>query len=102
MSWELDRGAIESLVALPEVAAHLSALATQAKAATERIAPRGPTLQYSRSIVVGPVEVKGKTVSTTYGSTDPAAHIVERGSVNNPPYMPLHRAAQALGLKVEK
>jgi hypothetical protein len=32
------------------------------------------------------------------GNTDFAAHIVEWGSVNNPPYAPLRRGVQAAGL----
>lgn len=37
-------------------------------------------------------------VATVY-STDPFAHLVEWGSVNNPAYGPLRRAAQRLGLR---
>lgn len=30
-------------------------------------------------------------------TTDPAGHLIEWGSVNNPPYAPLRRAVQATG-----
>lgn len=30
-------------------------------------------------------------------TTDPAGHIVEWGSINNPPYAPLRRAAESVG-----
>lgn len=33
-------------------------------------------------------------------STDPFAHLVEFGSVNNPPYAPLRRAVESVGLTV--
>lgn len=33
--------------------------------------------------------------------TDPFAHLVEAGSVNNPPYSPLRRGARAAGLRLE-
>lgn len=91
-TWTLNPVAIKSVAKSASVKAQVAAIAKRGKEETERIAPRGPTKQYSRSIVAG---------DDWYGSTDPAAHIVERGSVNSPPYMPLHRAAHSLGLKVE-
>lgn len=101
MSHSVDRAAVAAFVRGPEVATELGNLRTRAANETRRIAPRGPTRQYSKSIVEGPIEVTAKGVKTSYGSTDFAAHIVENGSVNNPPYRPLTRGAQALGLKVE-
>lgn len=100
-TWEPKRSAIRAIVHRQEVADELASLRSEAAAATRRVAPRGPTGMYAGSIVEGPIETRGGEVSTTYGSTDFAAHIVERGSVNNPPYMPLHRGAQAVGLRVE-
>lgn len=37
--------------------------------------------------------------SATVGNTDIAAHIIEYGSVNNPPYAPLRRGVSAAGLR---
>lgn len=36
------------------------------------------------------------------GSTDPFGHIIEYGSVNNPPYRPVTRAVHSLGLVFEE
>lgn len=101
LSWEPDHLALAAVARSPEIIAELEDIRDRAAAETERIAPHGATGDYSRSIVRGPVEIRGDEVSTSYGSKDFAAHIVEFGSVNNPPYRPLHRAAAALGLKVE-
>jgi hypothetical protein len=100
MSHTVDRAAVLAFAKGPQVAAELVALRSRAARETRRIAPKGPTGMYSESIVEGPVEQTAKGLATSYGSTDFAAHIVEVGSVNNPPYRPLHRAAQALGLRV--
>lgn len=38
-------------------------------------------------------------LSGTVGNTDVASHLVEYGSVNNPPYAPLRRGVMAAGLR---
>lgn len=100
-TWEPDRAAIRAIIHRQEVADELANLRSEAAQAARHVAPHGPTGMYAESIVEGPIETRGGEVSTSYGSTDFAAHIVERGSVNNPPYMPLHRGAAAVGLRVE-
>ena len=91
-TYELNHSAIKAIPEMPSIKAIVAQIAKRGATETRRIAPRGPTGQYAGSIVSG---------SDSYGSTDSAAHIVEFGSVNNAPYRPLHRAAQAMGLKVE-
>jgi hypothetical protein len=36
------------------------------------------------------------------GNLDPFAHLVEAGSIHNPPYSPLRRGAQAAGLHLRE
>ena len=38
-------------------------------------------------------------LSATVGNTDIAAHLIEYGSVNNPPYAPLRRGVSAAALR---
>lgn len=99
--WEPDRAAQRALAHSAEVVAELLALRDAAAAEARRLAPVGKTGHYARSIVTGPVELDGGEPTTTYGSTDIAAHLVEFGSAHNPPYRPLTRGAQAVGLEVE-
>lgn len=75
------------------VTGHAERAATQVRA----VAPRGESGRYQRSIVV--ID-QGDTVAVA--STDFAAHIVEWGSVNNPPYAPLRRGARAAGLDLKQ
>ncbi len=82
------------------MAAELANLRSRAAKETRRVAPKGPTGMYGGSIVEEPIRKTPAGLATGYGSTDFAAHIVEFGSVNNQPYRPLHKGAQAAGLKV--
>lgn len=72
-------------------------VAKAVKAEVQRIAPAGgPARGYRESITVD------QHAETKVGSTDPFAHLIEYGSVNNPPYAPLRRAVRNLGLKVKE
>jgi hypothetical protein len=100
-SHSVDRAAARAFAQGPAVAAELANLRARAAKETRRVAPTGPTGMYGDSIVEEPIRRTAGGLATGYGSTDFAAHIVENGSVNNQPYRPLHRGAQAVGLKVE-
>lgn len=41
-----------------------------------------------------------RTDGATLYTDDPAGHLIEYGSVNNPPYAPLRKAAEAVGGQV--
>lgn len=91
---------IDELMTSAEAAAFLTDLAGSVKTEVEQIAPRHSG-HYADSIEVSePVHEDGGVVVYVY-STDFAAHIVELGSVNNPPYRPLTRGAANLGLEVQ-
>ena len=67
--------------------------------AVEAVAPRGPGPRggaYRGSITV--VRENGLVAVI---STDPFAHLVEWGSVNNPAYAPLRRGVRAAGLRLD-
>ena len=100
LSHTIDHAAVARVAKGPEVVAELVEARGKLARETRRIAPHGPTNQYSESIVEGPMETDGGNVATSYGSSDWAAHIVEFGSVTSPAYRCLHRAAGALGYRV--
>lgn len=60
-------------------------------------APRGATGDYAQSVHV--LEIAGRTYVRT---NDFAGHMVEWGSVNNPPYAPIRRGVKAAGLRLEE
>jgi hypothetical protein len=72
--------------------AEMHELAEKVAENARQLAPRD-TGQYASSIIV-----QGSIVATTAF----AGHMVEWGSVNNPPYAPLRRACRAAGLRVRE
>jgi hypothetical protein len=48
------------------------------------------------------IEVEIVDDEVRLGSGDPVAHIVEWGSVNNPPYAPIRRGVRAVGLRLDE
>jgi hypothetical protein len=83
------------LAASPTMQTALSAAAVVIAGEIRRAAPigQGPDAgHYKRSI-----RSKGPVVY----STDPFAHLVEWGSVNNPAYAPLRRGVLAAGLRLD-
>lgn len=64
------------------------------KGNVEQIAPSGASGQYHDSIEV---DDEGSV-----GTTDPFGHLVEWGSVNNPPYAPIRRGVELAGLRLEE
>jgi hypothetical protein len=88
----------------PDLHAMLWEEAEKVKVMVEAIAPVGnsdPGARgagyYKRHVVV--VEDKGQVC---VGDTDFAAHFVEWGSVNNPPYAPIRRGVRAAGLDLRE
>jgi hypothetical protein len=84
----------------PRLAAELAAapeIHRQAAGHAQRLSPRGPGRgpHFADSLRVAD---DGDDVRLE--STDPFAHIIEFGSVNNPPYAPLRRGVRAAGLRL--
>lgn len=77
--------------------AHMHKRAQAVKRFAIGAAPRGATDDYAASIDV--VERGAKTYVRT---NDFAGHMVEFGSVNNPPYAPIRKGARAAGLRLDE
>ncbi len=75
----------------PEMLRARKAVAEQVVREAEAVAPEGSG-RYKRSLqaVVDGAEVRAE-------SSDPAAHLVEFGSINNEAYAPLRRGAERVG-----
>lgn len=83
------------LAASPGVAGALEVAARAAKRQAEAASPKGgPAPGYAARFRV----TTGATVRLE--NLDIAAHIVEWGSANNPPYAPLRRGTRAAGLRI--
>lgn len=85
--------------------AGLAELAVQLTPAQQKIADQvvaaananNPTHRFQFSILR--TQQDGDGVIITAGTKYPFAHIIEYGSVNNPPYAPLRKAVTGLGLR---
>ena len=93
---------LEEISTLPGAADAVKSAASAASKVAAGISPTGRTKRYASSHIVGePAIGDDGVLACGYGSTDFAAHLVEFGSVNNPPYRTLTRAAEAVGLTFE-
>lgn len=97
--FELDqRGILELLNDGPAVA-YVTELAAQGAAAAEQAAPVGRYAPHYRDTIGStPGEATSDGAKATFYSSSSVWHIVEYGSVNNPPYRPLTRGALAIGV----
>jgi hypothetical protein len=89
--FELAADFTTQLEAEPGVRSRVAAAAREAGEETRSI---GRELGGSGAFA-GSIEVRGARVLTR----DRAGHLIEHGSVNNPPYAPLRRAAEAVGAR---
>lgn len=97
MRFRLNRSGVDALTRSPQVFGHLSAQGTAVAAAVSGLAPKRSG-RFARSIRVTAPRPTAQGAEVTVYSDDFAAHIVEFGSINNPPYSPFRRAAASLGL----
>jgi hypothetical protein len=85
--------------------AGLADLAVQLSPAQQKIADQvaslananSPTRDFTFTLLR--TDQDGEGVIVTVGTTWPFAHLIEWGSVNNPPYAPLRKAVTGLGLR---
>jgi hypothetical protein len=96
MSFELNPEAIKELLSSPEAVAALGTATKVVEQNVRKAAPRR-TGAYQDSITSGVRMEDGMPVGFV-GSTSPFWHLVEFGSVNNQPYRPLARGAEASSL----
>lgn len=78
------------------VRAHLEVVAEDVQRRAQLASPTGT----SRTGYRGRFKRRVTATSAQVGNTDIAAHLIEYGSVNNPPYAPLRRAVKAAGLNL--
>lgn len=97
--FRLHEAGVDALLHERSVTQHLTKEAEKLVKAVERNAPV-ETGEFRGSIEALPPERTARGVEVTVHSTDFAAHIVEFGSINNPPYAPFRKAARSLGLKL--
>jgi len=99
MRFDLNPGALVELLSEREAVAYWED-ATQALADEARAGSPQRTGKFSRSFTTD-VSVGATGPVGTLGNTDPGAVPIEFGSVNNPPFAPMRRAARSLGLRME-
>lgn len=73
----------------PEMKAMLHLVAGKVRSSAYGLAPKRTTY-YARNL---------RAIDNRVWALDPFGHLVEWGSVNNPPYAPLRRGAIAVGLR---
>lgn len=88
-----ERQRVNYLEELGDIVAH------EVESQAERFAHTGA---FARSIERLPAKRTAHGATVTVTSTDPDAHIIEWGSVNNPPYAPIRKAIRALGLRLRE
>lgn len=96
-----DRAGIARLMRGREIGHHVDRAAQAAADAARAHAPVGPGLgsgSYEDSIRAEPARLGPDGWSAELVSDDPFWHLIEFGSVNNPPYRPLTRGTQDAGL----
>jgi hypothetical protein len=89
------------MVAEAEMKAGLRAIGEDVKGHAENFMPRGPDPRHGH--MADKFRVVEEDGEIRVGNTDEAFfHLAEFGSLKNPPYAPLRRAAQAAGLELRE
>ncbi len=96
MTFELNPDFLEEVAAEPGVLNAIGEATEAVASAAQDAAPVG-TGDYVDSIEHEVADGKGRVFTTDF-----AGHIVEWGSVNNPPYAPLRTGARNAGLDLEE
>lgn len=96
-----NRNVVAELQRQPQHREMLRAKADLVKDAAEHQSPIGETGDYIHGFVVT-LPAGSRAVRARVGNTDFAAHLIEWGSVNNPPYAPLRRGVRAAGLRLKE
>lgn len=96
-SFKPNRKALAKLRRTPEHKAMLRAHAERVKDHAERESPIGESEDYIHSFVITETPT-----AVRVGNRDFAAHLIEWGSVNNPPWAPLRRGVRAAGLRLDE
>lgn len=92
--FESNEAGIDELLHKPEAVAFLEQVAHVYAAEVERVAPEGAGSVKFRDTI----DVHTQDDEVTVTTSDSVWHLIEYGSVNNPPYRPFTAAAQNVGL----
>lgn len=96
----IEANATEQLLSTEQAKAVVRAVA---EAATRRAVEIQPNLtgEHDQDLITEDPRIEDGVAKCGYGSKSPSWHIMEFGSVHNPPFRPLTRAAQELGLRFD-
>lgn len=86
----------------PEVRANLAAAVEPARQMAESFAEQARAPWMPRTGASSTVVVEQGEGGVWLVNTDHAGHLMEFGSVRNPPHAPLRRGAQAVGLRIDE
>lgn len=97
--YETDTAGLRELARSKGIEAGQQAVAQAVLDRGQQLAPRHLRGRYGKSLELLGSDSENDGTVTHAGSRWPFAHLVEFGSVHNPPYAPLRRAISALGLR---
>lgn len=98
----IDPGAVDRLLQENGVGPLVERGATAVARGAGAVAPKGgPAKGVAESYKATKAEEDQRGVYATAYTDDIAGHLVEWGSINNPPYAPLRRGAERAGFRVK-
>ena len=95
-SFRLENDAAEELLTSQEARSFVAEVAADAAEVAAQLTPSSD--DKDKVVAGGYPDVDG-AAAAAFGSRSSIWHILEFGSVNNPPYRPLTRAAERVGLR---
>lgn len=102
MKFTLNDEGLERLLSSSEAEQFLTSVAHEVEREWKRLDPRSkPGGHEPPEIQVGPPERDRGVAVVPVFTTDGIWHIIEYGSINNPPYRPATKAAQNAGLELK-
>ncbi len=91
---DIDTSAAVDLLGTVQARAYVEAIAKQGAQALRDLTPTD-----ADKVVSGGGSIVNGVATAYFGSTSSIWHIIEFGSVNNPPYRPMTQAAERIGLR---
>jgi hypothetical protein len=98
---DLYRARVDDLFQSNEARAFVADAARKLADAAHDAAPVGATGETAESYEAYGSEIRDGVATSFFGSNNPVWHIIEFGSVNNPPYRPMLTAVERCGLRYE-
>ena len=92
---------VDELFQTNEARAFVAGTAVKCAKAANEAAPVGASGDTSHSYEAFGSEIRDGVATSYFGTRSSIWHIIEFGSVNNPPYRPMTKAVDRVGLKFE-